>query len=114
MEDSSKLIETLLEKTMAYFKTSYELIRLKTIDKVADSISSLVPNVIIFVLILSFFLFFNLGLAFWVGHFLGNPFIGFFIVAGFYGLAALFVYLFLFKRVKKSFCNFIIKRLIKK
>jgi hypothetical protein len=114
MEDTSKLIESLLQRTMEYLKTSYELVRLKTIDKVSDVISSFLPNLFVFALILSFFLFFNIGLAFWLGSLLEKPFLGFFIVSGFYFLAALVLYLFLYKRIKRSFYNFIIKRMSKK
>jgi hypothetical protein len=114
MDDNSTLIESLLQRTMEYIKTSYELVRLKTIDKVSDVISSLLPNLFVVILILTFLLFFNIGIAFWVGYLLEKPFLGFFIVSGFYLLTALILYLFLYKRIKRSFYNFIIKRMTKK
>ena len=36
MEDKVNLLEPLLEKVEAYSKTSFELIRLKALDKTAD------------------------------------------------------------------------------
>lgn len=113
MENNSKQIESLLEKTMDYVKTSYELIRLKTIDKLAELISLLIPRIITFVLILSFFIFFNLGLAFLLGELIGKLYIGFFIVAGFYCFVAV-VLLLLNPCIKKKIYNGIIRQLTSK
>ena len=40
MEDNINLIELLLEKATEYGKTSYDLVKLKTIDKTSDGLSS--------------------------------------------------------------------------
>jgi len=40
MEDSANLLETLLERVTEYGKTSIELVKLKTLDKTTDIVSS--------------------------------------------------------------------------
>ncbi len=69
MEDNAKLIESLLEKATEYAKASYELVKLKALDKTSDIVSSFIPHSVVFALIVSFLLFLNLGLAFWVKPF---------------------------------------------
>jgi hypothetical protein len=113
MEDYTKLIESLLERAAEYGKTSYELIKLKALDKTSDVVSSFIPHSVVFVLIASFLLFFNLGLAFWLGEILGKTCFGFFVVAAFYGIIAIVVHFFMHKWLKKLVCNYIIKQLLK-
>ena len=91
MEDNSKLLETLLDRATDYGKTSFELLKLKTLDKTTDAISSAIPHSVVFVLIASFMLFLNLGLALWLGEILGKMFYGFFVVAGFYAVTAIVI-----------------------
>jgi hypothetical protein len=113
MKDQAKLIESLLENATEYGKTSLEIVKLKTLDKTSDIIASFVPQAIIWVLSVSFLLFFNLGLAFWLGEILGKTYFGFFVVAAFYGIAGLIFYLFLHKWLKRLVCDYIIKQVLK-
>lgn len=113
MEDNAKLIESLLEKAAEYGKTSFELAKLKVIDKITDLVSSLVPRSVVFALIMVFMLFFSLGLAFWLGEIIGKTYYGFFIVAGFYGIAGVIVHFFMNKRLKKITGNYFIKQVLK-
>jgi hypothetical protein len=113
MEDKTKLLESLLERATEYGKTSYELIRLKTLEKTSDVVSSIIPHSVVIVLIASFMLFVNLGLAFWMGEILGNIFLGFFVIAGFYGIAALVIYFLMHKWLKKRIYEYFIKQLLK-
>jgi hypothetical protein len=113
MEDNTKLLESLLERASEYGKTSFELVKLKTIDKTTDVVSSLVPHSVVFVLIASFMLFLNLGLALWLGDILGKPFYGFFVVAAFYMLAGIIIHFFMHNWIKKLVGNYFIKRVLK-
>jgi hypothetical protein len=113
MEDNSKLFESLLEAATEYGKTSFELVKLKTVDKTSDVLSSSVPYTVVVILIGSFMLFFNLGLAFWLGELLGKIFYGFFIVASFYFLMGAIIYFFVYNWLKKIICNYFIKKLLK-
>ena len=113
MEEKSNLIESLIERATDYGKTSYELLKLKAIDKTSDVVSTVIPYSFVFLMIAAFMLFFNLGLAFWLGEILGKIFYGFFIVAAFYLLIVAVIYFFMHKWLKKVIGNFIIKQLLK-
>lgn len=113
MEENAKLIESLYEKAVDYGVTSFELIKLKALDKTSDVASSFLPNAIVFVVLATFVLLLNFGLAFWLGEMLGKVFLGFFIVAGFYGVVALVLHFFMHKRLKKHFQDYIVKMMFK-
>jgi len=113
MEDNAKLIESLLEKAADYGKTSFDLIKLKALDKTTDAVSSFIPHSFVFVITAIFLIFLNLGLAFWLGEILGNIYFGFFVVAGFYGIVGIVLHLFLHKWIKRVICNYLIKNVLK-
>jgi hypothetical protein len=113
MEDNTKLIELLLERATDYGKTSFELIRLKTIDKTADVVSSLIPQSVVLILMASFLFFLNMGIALWLGDMLGKEFYGFFVVAAFYIIAGILIHFFLHKRIKRIIGNYFIKNVLK-
>jgi len=113
MEDNTKFLESLLEKATEYGKTSFELVKLKAIDKTTDIVSSLIPHSVVFVLIASFLIFLNLGLALWLGEILGKIFYGFFVVAGFYVIIAIIIHFFMHKRIKRLVGNYFIRRVLK-
>ena len=113
MEDNAKMIETLFEKATDYGKTSFELVKLKAIDKTSDIVSSVIPHSAVIVLLTLFMLFLNLGIAFWLGEIIGQIFFGFFIVAGFYILAGLVLHLFMHDWLKNKIYNYFIKQALK-
>jgi hypothetical protein len=113
MESNTKSIESLFENATEYGKTSYELIKLKAVDKTSEVISTFVPYSVVLVLIIVFMLFINLGLAFWLGEILGKTFYGFFVIAVFYCISGIVVHFFLHKWLKKKVSNSIIKLLLK-
>jgi fatty acid desaturase len=113
MEDNAKLIESLLESATEYGKTSIELVKLKVIDKTSDVVSSFIPHSVVFVLVASFLLFFNLGLGFWLGEILGKTYYGFFVVAAFYGVLGIIIHFFMHNWLKKIICNSIIREILK-
>jgi len=113
MESNAKLIEALLEKISDYGVTSFELVKLKALDKTSDAASTVIPNLVVFIVIAIFTLFINLGIAFWLGDILGKIYFGFLVVAGFYGVAAIVVHFFLHQWFKKIIWNYIIRILLK-
>jgi hypothetical protein len=113
MEDNAKLIESLLERATEYGKTSYELVKLKAVDKTSDIVSSFIPHSVVLVLIASFLIFLNLGLGFWLGEILGKTYYGFFAVAAFYGFLGIIIHFFMHKWLKKIICNSFIRQLLK-
>jgi hypothetical protein len=113
MEENPDLIESLLEKATEYGKTSFELIKLKALDKATDIISSVVPLTLVIILILSFLMFLNVGIAFWLGDILGKVFYGFFVLAGFYMVLGIIIHFFLNKPIKRVVGNYFIRRILK-
>ena len=113
MENIVDSIESLLESAADYGKTSYDLVKLKTIYKTTDVVSSIIPHAIVFLILMSFLLFLNLGVAFYLGEIFGNIFYGFFVVALFYGIIGLVVHFLMHDRLKKKISNFIIKQALK-
>ena len=113
MEEPTKSIESLLSKATEYGKTSYELIKLKALEKTSDALSSFIPNATVFLIIGSFLLFSSLGLAFWLGEILGRICYGFFAVAVFYAIIAIVLHFFMHQWLKKIFCNYFIKKILK-
>lgn len=113
MEDITNTIETLLEKATDYGKSSYELAKLKTLDKTSDVVSTLLANLVVWVILSSFMLFLNLGLAFWLGEILGKIYFGFFVVAVFYGILGVLIYLFMQDWIRKVVSNNFIKQMLK-
>jgi hypothetical protein len=113
MEDSAKLLELLLERATDYGKTSLELVKLKTIDKTTEIVSSLIPLSVAVLLIVSFLLFLNLGLALWLGEVLGKTYYGFFVIAAFYALVAIVIHFLLDKWIRKLVCNYLVKHMLK-
>ena len=113
MEDNSKLLESLLNSATEYGKTTVELVKLKALDKTSDIVSSVIPHAIVLVLLISFVIFLNLGIAFWLGEILGKIFYGFLIIAGFYLLLGIILYFLMYKWLKKLVCNYVIKQMLK-
>jgi hypothetical protein len=88
-EDKTGLFESLIEKAEAYGKTSYELLKLKAVDKVAGGLSSAVSQVVAFLLLFMFLGIASVGISLWLGEVLGKTYYGFFCVAGFYAIIGL-------------------------
>ena len=113
MNDNTKLLESLLEKASDYGKTSLELIKLKTINKTTEVVSSMVPSLLAVISFSIFLLFLNLGLALLLGDLFGNDYLGFFAVSMFYILSALFLHFVIHERIKKAIGDYIIKHILK-
>lgn len=111
MEEKTGIIESLIEKVEAYGKTSIELIKLKIIEKAAETVSSFVLSSTVIFLGIIFLLFANVGLAYWLGSVFGKTYLGFLAVAGFY-LLLILLFSFVFnKSIKKSIENSIVKKM---
>lgn len=113
MEDKFNMIESLLESSAEYAKTSIELAKLKTIEKTADIVSTLIPHLIVFGVLMSFLFLLNLSLAFWLGEILAHLYYGFLIVAGVNAFLVVVLHFFLHKQLKLIVSDYIIKQLLK-
>lgn len=113
MENKEKLIELLVQKTIDLSKTTLELIRLKTLDKTSDVVSSMIPHSFVLIMLASFAIFLNFGIAFWLGEILNSSYLGFFVIAGFYIFIGIAFHVFIHKWIKKTIYNYMIKQLLK-
>ena len=114
MEEREKHpLETLLEGAEDYGKTSFELLKLKTVDKTSALASEIVINTSVIIIISMFFLLGTIGVALWLGEILGKLWYGFFAVAGLYGITGIVVYFFMNKWFKEVISNYIIKHFLK-
>lgn len=111
MEDKKTIFEPLFERAESLGKTSYELFKLKTIDKSVGVISTYISRrIAVFVLSL-FIVFVSIGASLWLGDLLGKTYYGFFCVGGFYGIVACIIYFFMHNWIKKCVGNSIIKQM---
>jgi len=113
MKEKETILEPLLEKAEDFGKTSLELIRLKAIDKASDMASSLLPQSVVFVFVLIFVLFLNLGIAFLLGEYWGSVALGYFAVAGFYAVCGIIIHFVFYTKIKESIRNSVIRQLLK-
>jgi lipoprotein signal peptidase len=108
METPASIIESLFERVEAYSMTTLELSKLKVLETTTVIVSSLVSHVSVIFSVVLFVLVLNIGIAFWLGELLGKTYYGFFIVAAFYLLVSIILYLFLYKWIKKPLSDMII------
>jgi hypothetical protein len=112
MDKPKDMIESLIGKGEEYGKTTLELLKLKAVDKSSDVTSTLISWIVVIVFAVLFFTMVNIGLALWLGEIVGKSYLGFFIVAGFYGLLTLIFGIFRKQLVKKPVNNSIVKQII--
>lgn len=107
-EEETSMLHNLFERAMAYSRTSYELLKLNGLQKASGVVSSLVPRLIVFSTLVVFIITLNIGVALWLGEIFGKMYYGFFVVAGFYALAAI-VLLVAHEGIKRSVSDSIIQ-----
>ena len=113
MDNNVKLIESLIESTIKYGLAEVELVKLKTLDKLTDVVSGFIPHIVVFIILVLFLIFFNFGLAFWLGNLIGNNFYGFFAIAAFYAIGGIGFHFFMHKRMKRKISDYLVKQLFK-
>jgi hypothetical protein len=110
METPANLVESLVERVEVYGKTTYELSQLRLLETIINVLNTLVPRLSVIIMISLFALVLNIGIALLLGELLGRSYYGFFIVAGFYLIAAIVLHLLLHKWIKKPISELIIKQ----
>ncbi|MFY7732996.1 MAG: hypothetical protein ACOVSR_05895 [Bacteroidia bacterium] len=114
MEEKSTFMEPLFERAEAYGKSSFELLKLKALQKSASIISVLTVRIILVLFMVLVILNLNIGVALWLGNILNNMYFGFFCVAAFYlvivGILCVFLNKFIQKRINQSIINQILTK----
>lgn len=111
MADDQNILESLVEKAEAFGKTSFELIKLKTVDKTADVLSDTLPRLIVAVVLIFFISMLNTGIALLIGDLTDRTWLGFMIVAGFYAIVTLILYL-MRNRIKRRIGDSFIRKIL--
>lgn len=112
MEDKINFIEPLFERAEEYGKTSFELFKLKALDKTANIVSTFVSRTAVVLFLSMSSIIANIGLSLWLGDLLGKLYYGFFCIAAFYGIIGGVLYFFMHKWIKKRISNSIILQLL--
>lgn len=105
-------VEDLFHKATDYVETRLELARLKAIEKSADAASSMYAGLVVFFIAFLFITMLNIGLALVIGEWLGETYLGFLILAGFYALTGLVFYFNKNSWLKTPVNNRIIKKIL--
>jgi hypothetical protein len=109
METQESQINTLFRHAEAYGKSTYELLRLKGIERMALVTSSMLTQIIILALVSMFVIAVSIGVALYLGEILEKTYYGFFIVAGFYLLVGIIVRYALREWIRRALSNSIIR-----
>jgi hypothetical protein len=113
MPDQGK-IEELTENLKSYFSTNFELIKYQGIERSSVIIADLVSILLVGLILLFFVFFTSLWACFYLSTYFGNNYSGIAIVAGFYLLLGLLIFMVRKKLVVKPLRNKIIREMLQK
>jgi hypothetical protein len=113
MDEKENILSSLIDSVEEYGKTSFELFKLKRLDKASDIAGTVISRIAAIIAFVTFLLMASFGAAFWLGDVLGRMWYGFFVVAAFYGLLGLLVYFVMHKGLKKILTDMIIHQTLK-
>jgi hypothetical protein len=112
MEQTDRKVKVLLTQVEEYGKTSFELARLKTVQKLIPAATAFTGNLFVLLTLSLFILLLNIGISMWLGDLLGKPYFGFMTVAAFYLLIGIVLYFTAAKWLRKPVSRFIIKQIL--
>jgi hypothetical protein len=89
METKTGIFASFIERAEQFSKTSFKLVKLKALDKMADVVSAIIARMLVALVFLVFVLVLSFAAAFWLGELLGKTYYGFLCVAAFYGIVGI-------------------------
>lgn len=110
MEQADGIVKVLLTQVEEYGKTSFELTKLKAVQKLIPVATVFTGYLFVLLTLSLFILLLNIGIAMWLGDLLGKPYYGFLSVAGFYLLVGIILYFTAAKLFRNPVGRFIIKQ----
>jgi hypothetical protein len=113
MEEKTGVFEKLFSDAEDFARTTLELVKLRTVEKISDSLSSMVSRTTALIFFFMFFLTGSIGLCLWLSEILGKIWAGFLLVAGIYGFIAVLLWFFIHKWFKRRISDVVIKQLLK-
>ena len=112
MEDKAFMLEPLFERLEQYGKTSYELYKLKTLNKTTGLVSTFGSRLVVALLVSMFATVVTIGVSLWLGDLFGKVYYGFFCVAGLYAVVGVVLYFFMRNWIKKHISNSIVTQIL--
>jgi|SRR5579863_2561668 len=106
-------IETLIKKSGEYLETKIELTKLKAVNTSSDVLSTLIYLILKILIIFLFIGFISVAIAILISKTLGEYYLGFSIVAGFYLIVLLIVYIQRKNWIKGPIANSLINKMLK-
>jgi uncharacterized membrane protein YqjE len=97
-------LDNLMDNLSGYVETRLELYKLEIGEDIAKVLSKVLIYAFIAVLGMLFLVFFSVGLAHFLNVFFAGAFVGYWIVAGIYGLALL-IFMIFRKSIDRNFEN---------
>lgn len=104
--------EDVIEKLKQYLILNFELIKLQATDQASVIGASLISSLIVGISAFLFIFVLSIGLGFYISSVLGNMYAGFLIVAGFYLLLTLILFIGRKKMIEKPMRDKIIQKLL--
>lgn len=107
-----KLWDEWLPRLKEYSNNRIELAKLSMVEAIAKAAASVTSNLILFVTFFAFFVFASFALALFIGKILGDYYLGFALMAGFYLLLFILTLLLRKSQIEKPILNQTIKKLL--
>jgi hypothetical protein len=111
--NTTESIRELIDKSKDYLETKIELTKLKTVDRSADVLSTVIVMVAMIFLGSLFIIFISIAAALVLGKWLGAWYYGFLIIGGVYALILLLIYVQREKWIKTPIANGLINKMLK-
>lgn len=112
MDNQPGAIGSFIDSAGAYLETRVELLKLQAVSKSSGIVSSIVSTIIVAIFIIFGLSILNIGLSIWIGTLIGEVWLGFMIVGGFYVLLAILFVAFKNKLVKRPVTDLLIKKIL--
>jgi len=111
MEPEPNKVESLLQNANDHLETRLKLFKWKVALKSADIISGNASRLVLLAFLSLFIFVLSIAIGLYLGDLLGKVYYGFFVLAGFYGLCIVVVYLFRNKWIETPVSNGIIQKM---
>jgi hypothetical protein len=112
MEVNPDPINTLLANVEQFHKTNLELIKLKTVDKAADVLSTLLSRTFLILTFAILLMTITITASLWLGELLGKPYYGFLAVSLMYSILAAILVI-THKTIKSKIADSVIMQILK-
>jgi cytochrome c biogenesis protein CcdA len=107
-----KLWDEWVPRLKSYSTNRLDLLKLSTVEMVAKAAASVTSNLILFITFFSFFVFARFALALFIGKLMGEYYLGFLVMAGFYLILFLLTLALRKNQIEKPILNQTIKKLM--